>query len=72
MDIKKVEKDLLACIDVEKAGAIIVKDVAFAALKKVVDDSSNKFDDAAYAMLAPLLEDKLAEALKEFVEKLKA
>jgi hypothetical protein len=62
MDLKPVLHDLLGCIDLKKAEKILVEDLVLAALKKVVDDSTNKFDDAAYAMLVPLLVPQL-EAL---------
>ncbi len=72
MDVKLIGKELLGCVDVEKAGEIIIEKVGLAALKKVVDDSANKFDDAAYAMLAPLFAAKIKEVLKELAEKAKA
>lgn len=72
MDAKLIGKELLGCIDLEKMAGIVIDEVIFAALKKVVDDSTNKFDDAAYAMLAPLLEPKAKEAIAELIAKLKA
>ena len=72
MDIKLIEKDVLACIDLSKLSGVIVDEVIFASLKKIVDDSSNKFDDAAYAMLAPLLEVEAKKALAELAVKLQS
>ena len=67
-----LEKKLLSCIDLKKGGKILIEDVVLAALKKVVDDSANKFDDAAYAMLVPLLIPQLEAALNSKIEELKA
>jgi hypothetical protein len=63
MEAKVIGKELLGVIDFNKLAAVIVDQVIDAELKKLVDDSSNKFDDAAYAMLAPLLLPKAKEAL---------
>lgn len=70
--MNELEKKLLGCIDLEKASKIIIEEVALAALKKVVDDSSNKFDDAAYAMLVPLLIPQLEAALGAKIAEIKA
>ena len=72
MDTKLIGKELLGCVDLEKASKIIIDEVALAALKKVVDDSTNKFDDAAYAMLVPLLVPQLELALGKLIADLKA
>lgn len=72
MDLKLIGKKALECIDLEKLSNIIVEDVIFASLKKVVDDSANKFDDAAYAMLAPLIEVEAKKQLAKLIAELKA
>ena len=72
MDSKEIGKELLECIDVEKLSVVIVEKVIDAELKKIVEDSSNKFDDAAYAMLAPILLPKAKEALISLVAGIKA
>ena len=72
MDSKELGKKALACIDLEKLVDLLIKDIIFASLKKVVDDSENKFDDAAYAMVAPLLEAEAKKQLAKLVADLKA
>lgn len=72
MDLKPIAHDLVECIDQEKLAALLVDKIVFASLKKVVEDSSNPFDDSAYAMLAPLIEPKAKEAIIELFAKLKA
>lgn len=71
MDIKIIGKKALDCIDLEKLSNVLVEDVIFASLKKIVDDSSNKFDDAAYAMLAPLIEAEAKNQLAKLIADLK-
>ena len=72
MDSKMLLKGLLDCVDDKKLSVFVVEQVALAALKKVVDDSTNKFDDAAYAMLVPLLVPQLEAALGKVIADLKA
>lgn len=72
MDAKELGKKALACIDLEKLSDVLIEDVIFASLKKVVDDSENKFDDAAYAMLAPLLRAEAKSQLNKLIADLKA
>lgn len=72
MDTKTLGKKLLECVDTDKVMKLIIEDVAIAALKKVVDDSTNKFDDAAFAMLEPLLVPQLELKLKEIIDAAKA
>ena len=72
MDTKELGKKALACIDLEKLSDVLIEDVIFASLKKVVDDSENKFDDAAYAMLAPLLRAEAKSQLNKLIVDLKA
>ena len=67
-----LEKKLIGCIDLEKLSVILVEDLIIGTLKKVVDDSTNKFDDAAFNMLAPIAKEKGEVALKELIAKLKA
>ena len=72
MDLKPVGKELLGCIDLDKAAKIVIEEVVLASLKKIVDDSANKFDDAAYAMLEPLLIPQLELALGKVIADIKA
>lgn len=72
MDAKLMGKELLECINFEKLAEVVVDKVIDAELKKLVADSENKFDDAAYAMLAPLLLPKAKEALLELAKQVKA
>jgi pantoate kinase len=67
-----LEKSLVECINLEKLSKIVIEDVAVAALKKVVDDSTNKFDDAAFAMLEPLLIPQLELILNAKIAEIKA
>ena len=72
MDGKLLLKKALGTIDLDALSNILIEDVIFASLKKVVDDSGNKFDDAAYAMLAPLIEAEAKKQLAKLVADLKA
>lgn len=72
MDSKTLGKSLLSCVDTDKVMKLIIEEVAIHALKKVVDDSSNKFDDAAFAMLEPLLVPQLEAVLKKLIDEAKA
>ena len=70
--MNELEKDLLACIDLKKLSIVIVEKIVLGSLEKVVKDSTNVFDDAAYAMLAPILKDKAEAALAELIAKIEA
>ena len=70
--MNELEKKLVGCIDLGKASKIVIEEVVLSALKKVVDDSANKFDDAAYAMLVPLLVPQLEAALNLKIAEIKA
>lgn len=70
MDVKIIGKELLGCIDLNKAADIIVDEIVVAEINKVVADSSNKFDDAACAMLLPILVPQLKEAIKKAISKI--
>lgn len=72
MDTKELGKKALSCIDLAKLGGIIIDDVVFASLKKVVDDSSNKFDDAAYAMVAPLIKIEIEKQLAKLIAEIQS
>jgi hypothetical protein len=67
-----LQKKLIDCIDLEKASKIIIEEVVLAALKKVVDDSANKFDDAAYSLIVPLLVPQLELLINNKISDLKA
>lgn len=64
-------KKLIACIDLEKVGELVIDELALGSLKKVVEDSSNPFDDAGYNLVAPLLKAELHKALTALIVKLK-
>lgn len=70
--MNELSKKLVDCIDLGKASKIVIEEVVLSALKKVVDDSANKFDDAAYAMLVPLLIPQLEAALNTKIAEIKA
>jgi hypothetical protein len=59
MDFKKIFADMLALVDVKKLEIYIVEQVVFPFLQKIVDDSANKFDDAAFAMVKDWVEKNL-------------
>lgn len=71
MNLSEVGKELIGCIqlDEKKVADLLVEKIILHALQKVVKDSSNPFDDQAYAMLAPLIGPKVEEALAELLEK---
>ncbi|MEY3787124.1 MAG: hypothetical protein RIQ94_186 [Pseudomonadota bacterium] len=66
----KIVPKLLECLDEKKLIKVVVEDIVLSALKKVVDDSENKFDDAGYAMLAPLLAPQVEALLEGLFEKI--
>lgn len=72
MNVQEFGKELLGCVslDEKKVSDLLVKKIVLAALEKVVKDSSNPFDDSAYAMLAPLVGPKVEEALAELLGKI--
>lgn len=74
MNSKEFGKGLLECVslDEKKLADLLVEKVVLHALKKVVEDSTNPFDDQAYALLAPLVGPKIEEALAELLGKLGA
>ena len=69
MDIKKI---LLDSIDLEKLAIGLIAEGLEPALKKVVEDSSNKVDDAVFAMVYPPLKLELHKFIAAEVAKLKA
>lgn len=69
MDVKLIGKDLLACVDVEKASDIVI-DAVVAEINKIAADSSNKFDDAAAGILLPILVPQLKELVKKQIAKI--
>lgn len=74
MNVQEFGKELLGCvsIDEKKVADVLVEKVVLHALKKVVEDTTNPFDDQAYALLAPLVGPKVEEALAELLGKLGA
>lgn len=69
MDVKKI---LLDSIDLEKLAIGLLEGGLEPALKKVVEDSSNKVDDAIFAMVYPPLKLELHKFIAAEVAKLKA
>ena len=65
-----LEKKLLSVIDLNKLSVIVIEDVILGSLKKVVEDSSNSFDDAAFAMVAPLVKAEAEKYLAELIAKI--
>lgn len=74
MDLGTVGKELLGCVslDEKKLAKLLVEEIVLHSLKKVVADTTNPFDDQAYALLAPLVGPKIEEALAEVLAKLGA
>lgn len=68
MDLKKplldvVKKAVVVKIDLKALSHGVIDEVLEPALKEVVADSTNTFDDMALAMLLPTLDAKLKELL---------
>lgn len=74
MDLNEFGKEVIGCvsIDEKKVADLLVEKVVLHALKKVVEDTSNPFDDQAFALLAPLVGPKIEEALAELLGKVGA
>ena len=74
MNVQEFGKELLGCVslDEKKVADLLVEKVILHALKKVVEDTANPFDDQAYALLAPLVGPKVEEALAELLGKVGA
>ena len=74
MNLPEFGKELLGCvsIDEKKAADLLIEKIVLHALKKVVEDTSNPFDDQAYALLAPLIGPKIEEVLAEGLAKIGA
>lgn len=74
MNTVEFGKELLGCVslDEKKLAELLVEKVVLHSLKKVVEDTSNPFDDQAYALLAPLVGPKVEEAVAELLGKLGA
>ena len=71
MNLPEFGKELVGCVSVDekKVSELLVSKVVLHALKKVVEDSSNPFDDQAFALIAPLIGPKIEEALAELLGK---
>jgi hypothetical protein len=63
---------LLESVDINKLVAGVLDEVIDEALQKVVDDSANPFDNAAKAMLYPLLSSELKKLVESKVAEIKA
>lgn len=60
----KVEAELILLPAVKQYAAVIAKDIIIQAIKDMVADSENPYDDVLAAALIPVVEEKLAAALK--------
>ena len=72
MDLKKVTDILLDNVNLGGMAFSIIDDVLEEALKKVVADSSNPFDDMLMASVYPVLEKELKDLITEQINKLLA
>lgn len=64
-------KDVLKYVNVRGLLAdLLLKEVLTPALKKLVEKSDNKIDDAAVAMLLPLVEQGLVDIIDSLLKKL--
>jgi hypothetical protein len=63
---------LLASIDLTKLSSGLLDEVLEPALQKVVDDTTNPFDNAAMAMLYPTLEAELKKLIAAKIAELVA
>lgn len=64
-------KDVLKYVNVKGLLAdLLLKEVVSPALRKLVEKSDNKIDDAAVAMLLPLAEQALVDLIDSLVKKL--
>lgn len=59
-------------VDLKKIGHGLIDQILEPALQKVVDDTTNPFDNAAMAMVYPTLEVEVKKLLDAQVEKLEA
>jgi len=69
MDVKLIGKELLGCIDLEKASDVVIDSIV-AEINKIAADSSNKFDDAAAGILLPILVPQLKDLVKKQIAKI--
>lgn len=60
----KLEAELILLPAAKHYARVMMKDVLVAALKDVVEDSSNPYDDMVLAALLPMLDAKMEELLK--------
>lgn len=58
-------KKVIECVDLNKLAVVVVEEIVEDALKKVVEDTENKFDDAAFAYIFPLLKKELLKLVEE-------
>ena len=70
--MNEVLKEVVECVDVEKLSVLLVNKLVLGSLKKVVEDSSNKFDDVIFAELPPLMEKEAKKLIEVLLEKAKA
>jgi hypothetical protein len=72
MDGKEVVKLVLKSIDEKALVAGVLEQILEPALKKLVADTTNPFDDALYAMAYPQLKTFLMEEIEKLVAPLEA
>ena len=74
MNLNEFGKELAGCVslDEKKVAELLVNKIVLHALEKVVKDTTNPFDDQAFALLAPLIGPKVEEVLIEQLSKLGA
>ena len=67
-----LKKLVLDSVDLEKLAFAVIDEVLEEALKEVVAKSENKVDDAAMAMLYPIIEAEIKKLLSAKIAELKA
>jgi hypothetical protein len=72
MNLKEFGIEALGCIEIDenKMAQLLVDKVIIASLHKIVDDTSNPFDNQALAIVAPLLAPKVKEVVAELIAKI--
>lgn len=71
MNLKDFGVEALVCVEIneEKLAELLIDKVVLASLEKVVEDTSNPFDDQALALLSPLVGPKVKELLASLIHK---
>lgn len=58
-------KKVIDCVDLNKLAVVVVEEIVEDALKKVVEDTENKFAADAFAYVFPLLKKELLKLVEE-------